>query len=268
MLSCLLCKSNYDRRNLQIVLILLITLYCLYCLDLGFTKDIDHPVRDINKIIKIVSEKDTSNTINIFLFDEVKPMKENKSWKDFDLSFLDLSRLNIDLLMALNPVSSKFKGFRKGYKIIQHKHSNTLACQLYMRHRNNYETAVFVDHWVAYFKSKYGYLDPSNDIPLDPDTLPPGRLPLWIQRSVNVSDQEVLDFIKTEYVLDNETVTIIYGKYCKEIDIICQQNQWKFINNHDIYGSEDQVIILYDFNPFPEHISRAKKSLIFVTTIG
>ena len=53
--------------------------------------------------------------------------------------------------------------------------------------------------------------------------------------------------------------------HSKEIDKICQQNQWKFINNHDIYGSEDQVIILYDFNPFPEHISRAKKSLIFVT---
>ena len=136
---------------------------------------------------------------------------------------------------------------------------------------------MLVDHWVAAgphcsASQYFGYLDPSNDIPLDPDTLPPGRLPLWIQRGVNVSDQKVLEIIKTEHVLDHETVTLVYSNFylrnSQEIYKICQQNQWRIIDSHEIDGSEDEVVIIFDFDPLPEHITRAKKALILVTTIG
>ena len=116
---------------------------------------------------------------------------------------------------------------------------------------------------------KYNSLDSSDDMPLDPNKLPPGRLPLWVERGVNVSDQEVLDFIKIEHVLEHETVTLLYREQKQEIDKICQQNGWRSIYWENIYGSEDQVVILLDLHFINcEFISRAKKALIIVTTIG
>ena len=237
-------------------------------LGLGIKWDIYHPISCINKVVKELSELGEDNCLNILLIDEVISKKENECWNDFPLSSLDLSRTNIDLLLALNPAGSYYYNLKTSSKVIPCEHPNTLQKQLFVKHRNNYETAVLMDHWFSEFKSNY--LDSSNDMPLDPNKLPPGRLPLWVERGVNVSNQEVLDFIKIEHVLEHETVTLLYDEQQKqEIDKICQENGWRSIYWANIYGSEDQVVILLDLRVIThEFISRAKKALIIVSTIG
>ena len=233
---------------------------------MGFQKDPYNPLRDINKVIQgLKEEKDADRYI--LLIDEVLPTKENETCDKLYLSYLDLSCSHIDILLALNPMSLPFKTLKNGFKVIPSKDPNTLSKQLYIRHRNNYTTAVFVDHWLPF--SIHGILDSSNDLPLNPDNLPPGRLPLWIQRGVNVSDQDVLDFIKTKHVLEHETVTLLYSSHQKqEIDQICKQNGWRSMQESHILGSEDQVVIIFDMGADPEHVSRAKNALILVTTQG
>ena len=154
----------------------------VYFSELDIKWNLDQPLSVINKVVEKLNEEPIVNCRILILIDEVWPVKENESWNDFEfeLSFLDLSRSNIDLLMALNPADN----FQKSFKFIPSKHPNNLQKQLTVKHRNNFETAVFLDHWMSWMSKykycKYGYLDSSNDMPLDPNYLPPGRLPLWV----------------------------------------------------------------------------------------
>ena len=239
-------------------------------LELGLEENLKKPLSDINKVIKALSERD-SEYCTILLIDEVFAEKENESWNDFELSYCDLTRPNINLLLAFNPLSLSFKN---SYKVILPQHPNTMACQLFVRHRNNYATSVLISHWKAAYESILGYVDSSNDVPLNPEILPPGRLPLWIQRRENVSYQEVIDFIKSKHVYDHETVTLIYDEELindqqkNEINQICTNNGWKSLDRLKIYGFEDQVVVILDLIPTPEQITRAKNALIFVTIKG
>ena len=85
--------------------------------ELGFEENPGKPLSDINKVIKALSEKD-SECCTILLIDEVLAEKENESWNDFELSYCDLTRPNINLLLAFNPLSLSFK---KSYKVMQEK---------------------------------------------------------------------------------------------------------------------------------------------------
>ena len=116
--------------------------------------------------------------------DEVKTSSENGI---SDWSFLDTSPQNTDVLVALSPHSNvpddqqeSFIQVHQKYVVHPPCNSNTLSRQLLSRHRNCFEIALLMEHF-KHTSSLGSYLDPSNDLPLEKDTLPNGRLPIWIQ---------------------------------------------------------------------------------------
>ena len=108
--------------------------------------------------------------------DEVETSSENGI---SDWSFLDTTQKNTDVLIALSP---HFNLDRKFGQYVVHPpcNSNTLSRQLLSRHRNCFEIAILMEHF-KHTSALGSHLDSSNDLPLEKDTLPNGRLPVWIQ---------------------------------------------------------------------------------------
>ena len=107
--------------------------------------------------------------------DEVTPSSENgiSNW-----SFLDMSKRNTDVLIALSPsphfgVKDKRLSSKK-YMVQPPCNSNTLSQQLLVRHRNCFEIALLMEHF-KHTSALGGHLDPKYDLPLEKDTLPNGR---------------------------------------------------------------------------------------------
>ena len=230
-------------------------------------EDGDHPIRTINSIINKLSQ--SKGIQNIFLLDEIfpNPRSEGSTCDTFNLKDLDISKSNVHLLLAVNP-APRVIGFNKKIKIAPPINKNTLLCQLFMKHRNGYLIAIFLEHYKLFFER--GCLDSSKDIPLKENNLPPGRCPVWIQRDNYVAHESLLEQIQRDHVLEHESVTILYYRSIEEnISQWCSQNNWKCIDMYEFYGCEDQVIVTFDVDYLlPEQISRAKKGLIIVTTKG
>ena len=98
----------------------------------------------------------------------------------------------------------------------------------------------------------------------------PGRMPIWVERSREVSDEEVLEFVNENYVDDEakQSFTVIhdYDYPTPEAEKWCSEHQWRYLKWSEIYGSEDQGVILLDVMLFPEQISRGRNLLVIVTT--
>ena len=201
----------------------------------------------------------------ILFLDEVQPCKVHEDI-NFDMSDLDISYANIDLLMAINPQDIR-EHSRGKFQIKPPKGTNTLAKQLLNRHRNSYENGLFLEHYKFIVEGFRSILNPSKDKSLVLDLLPQGRLPTWIQRTPYVSDCNILEFIKNEYVLDNETVTVLSRK-SEATTNLCIQNGFRHIEDQYPWGIEDQVVVSINNSPGPEALSRARNGLIIVTDKG
>ena len=103
--------------------------------------------------------------------------------------------------------------------------------------------------------------------------LPPGRLPLWVQRTQENSDVSVLEMVKEQYTT-SWSVTVIHGYVhsSEEASVWCQEQGWRYVEDDMITGSEDQCVVLLgagDGNHvYFEYISRARNLLVVVTTWG
>ena len=142
-----------------------------------------------------------------------------------------------------------------------------LSRRLLTPHRNCHQirqlNLFFIHHYGR------GYLSPAEDVaaPL----LPPGRLPLWVQRTEEESEVSVLEMVKEEYT-DSLSVTVIhkYRKSSEEVRVWCQGQGWRYVWEDRMTGSEDQcVVLLADRNnQYLEAISRGRNLLVMVTTRG
>ena len=240
---------------------------------MGTYKNYGQPLTTINSIINRISYQ-YQDAINIVLLDEFRPCIEsirNFAISDeFHLTELNTSKPNVHCLIAINPVEYGGNTFKNDFIIIPPKDNNTLSCQLFAKHRTSYLVGIFVDHYKSFFQTKSNErsLDSSQDQLLDPDSLPSGRSPVWIQKNDAVSDIHVLEKIKKYNVLSQETVTIIFEKKDEYVHLWCLKTGWKYIHRLDIYGSEDEVIVIFDVSYlYPEQLSRARKCLIIVTTM-
>ena len=223
-------------------------------------------MKTINSIINKLSQN--KEVLNILLLDEIIPSSFEESTKDaFDMKGLDLSKSNVHLLLAVNPVPI-YTMFNKKIKILPPMNESILACQLLMKHRNGYLIAVFLEHFKIFCDRVC--LDSFQDIPLREDNLAPGRCPVWIEKDKSFPDEAVLEMIKRDHVLEHESVTLLYSYSIKEnISQWCSQNNWKCIGDLEFYGCEDQVIVTFDLGYLrPEQVSRAKSGLIILTTKG
>ena len=105
--------------------------------------------------------------------------------------------------------------------------------------------------------------------------MPSGTLPVWIQKDKFVSDEQILELIKSKYLQDYNDITLFYNvtrlrdkDRVTKIKNWCEANAWNCLQNYDIYGSESQIVIMYELLLNLESMSRARNGLIFVTTDG
>ena len=206
---------------------------------------------------------------NIILIDEILSVNEFSDANSVSKwSKLKTSYQNLDFLIAINPQGVKFN---KKFKVIPPKSQNTLCQQLLNKHRNSFECDLILEH----FKSipKTSYLDTCNDLSLERQNLPSGRVPLWIDQLEEQPVETILELIK-EHLLDHESVTLIYNKNgltderTARVHKFCIDNEWKFHHQSHYFGCEDMVIILFECDLLFELISRGRNQVVFVTTTG
>ena len=111
----------------------------------------------------------------------------------------------------------------------------------------------------------------SSDQELDPDQLPRGHTPIWIQPPDDASQIERMERVLKipELKQYNNNVTVLYSKEKDdEVMNMCNNIGYKYIDQSKITGAEDQVVILLNKNVVPpEYITRGINMLIIVTNI-
>ena len=118
-----------------------------------------------------------------------------------------------------------------------------------------------------FFQESLRHLDSSKDQTLEKSVLPNGKLPIWIQRGNRIKDLDILNYIKAENLLENESVTVVCKENCNSlIKDWCSQVGWKCLPYDHMVGCEDKCIISLDCLPTFELISRARNYFIFVST--
>ena len=107
----------------------------------------------------------------------------------------------------------------------------------------------------------------SSDQELDPDQLPRGQTPIWIQPPEDASDIEMMERVLKMQELEqyNNNVTVLYYKKDAEVMDMCYERGYKYIEDVNMTGAEDQVVILLNTSVvLPEEITRGINMLIIV----
>ena len=86
------------------------------------------------------------------------------------------------------------------------------------------------------------------------------------EANISQADLQVLDEIKKRHIQEQDSVTLIHNRQEDTVVNWCKENQWRLINQEDMVGSEDECVVILDENLSFENGSRARKSLIFVST--
>ena len=108
----------------------------------------------------------------------------------------------------------------------------------------------------------------SSDQELDPDQLPRGHTPIWIQPPEDASQIEMMERVLKipELAQYNNNVTVLYYYDEKDAAVkdMCNKLGYKYIYASDMTGAEDQVVILLNTDVLPESITRGINMLIIV----
>ena len=143
-----------------------------------------------------------------------------------------------------------------------------LSRQLLTPHRNCHEIRQL--HMFLQHHSEFAHLSPAEDVPAP--LLPRGRLPLWVQKTEEESYVSVLEMLKEEYT-NSLSVTVIHGDglesgVSEEIRVWCEGQDWRYVEEDRIHGSEDQCVVLMGGSAcyYPESISRGRNLLVVVTS--
>ena len=127
-----------------------------------------------------------------------------------------------------------------------------------------------------------GHLSLSNDQELPADMLPRGRVPIWLQRTEEVTDVQILEKVKEYHVHSDETVTVMYEKHNDDVKTWCEEQgwrnpevpaddrvrKWRYLDRNTVYGIEDMVAIIISDIVDTEAISMARNMVVMVTTRG
>jgi len=166
-------------------------------------------------------------------------------------------------LMAINPNSDG-----GNMKIVPPTSEDVLSQQLQVKYRNCHQIRQFYKWWISHtMESKY-YLDMSSDQELDPDQLPRGQTPIWIQPPRGASQIEMMERVLKipELKQYKDNVTVLYnGEEDDEVMDMCHNLGYKYIEVGNMTGAEDQVVILLNTKyVYPEEITRGINMLIIV----
>ena len=107
----------------------------------------------------------------------------------------------------------------------------------------------------------------SSDHELDPDQLPRGHTPIWIQPPEDASQIEMMERVLKipELKQYNNNVTVLHnGERKDEVMDMCNKLGYKYVKHDNMTGAEDQVVILLNTGFYPEYITRGINMLIIV----
>ena len=109
----------------------------------------------------------------------------------------------------------------------------------------------------------------SSDQELDPDQLPRGHTPIWIQPPEDASQIEMMERVLKipELAQYNNNVTVLYRYEDAAVKDMCNKIGYKYIHWYNMTGAEDQVVILLNTDVVPEFITRGINMLIIVSNI-
>ena len=106
----------------------------------------------------------------------------------------------------------------------------------------------------------------SSDQELDPDQLPRGHTPIWIQPPEDATQIEMMERVLKIPKLKqyNNNVTVMYENMDAEVMDMCNKLGYKYIDDRNMTGAEDQVVILLNTDVWPEYITRGINMLIIM----
>ena len=108
----------------------------------------------------------------------------------------------------------------------------------------------------------------SSDQELDPDQLPRGHTPIWIQPPEGASEIEMMERVLKipELAQYNNNVTVLYAGGDKDAAVKdkCHKIGYKYIYAGNMTGAEDQVVIILNTVVYPETITRGINMLVIV----
>ena len=149
------------------------------------------------------------------------------------------------------------------------------AKQLRTRHRNSFLLSTFLIHVTYNYNetkqsdSKYQCLSPELDAVLDPFILPEGDVTLWYNKSDNIPDVEILQFLHKTYLPEDGQVLVSPRQQDLPQDVYdwCRDKKWDLVSHGNMTGSERDLLIAFAGDNFGnlEILSRARKRLIIIT---
>ena len=107
------------------------------------------------------------------------------------------------------------------------------------------------------------------DVPLDPSKLPDGDITLWYNKSKDISDIDILEFLHKTYLPENGQVIVSPHHYSFSQSVYdwCLEKKWDVVSHGNMTGSERDLVIAFADDNFGnlEILSRAIKRLIIIT---
>ena len=126
----------------------------------------------------------------------------------------------------------------------------------------------FYKWWTSHTHSQRQYIDMSSDHELDPDQLPRGHTPIWLQppKDTTTTQIEMMERVLKipELKQYNNNVTVLYNRKDDKVMDMCNNIEYKYIDSDNMTGAEDQVVILLNTGMWPEGITRGINMLIIV----
>lgn len=223
-------------------------------------------VENLNKLFAKLNEMNRGKKHIIILLDEVMI-----HYDCIDFSALQLEYPFMTIIIAVNPAGYELT---KEVVIIPPSRKNVLAVQLKAKHRNSYQIAVLIAHinkfLIGVKDETYKCLDSSNDKPLVPSNLPNGPLPIWVQRSPETTDEQVLKYLKVNFLQASSNVTLVHSigkEFTPQTRSWIANENWKVLEFTQMTGSETDVLVAFIEDTYAnmEVFSRARKQLIIVT---
>ena len=155
------------------------------------------------------------------------------------------------------------------------KEDKIFAKQLKTRHRNSFLLSIFLIHItynynkMKHSESKFQCLSPEMDAALDSSLLPEGDITLWYNKSENITDVEILEFLYKTYLPDTEQVLVSprIQDLSHSVYDWCLNKKWDVVSHEHMTGSERDLVIAFAGDNFGnlEVLSRARKRLIIIT---
>ena len=160
-------------------------------------------------------------------------------------------------------------------ELIFQRQDKIYSKQLLTRHRNSFLLSTFLIHYISYIRMKqhsesgFQCLSPEMDVPLDQSVLPKGDITLWYNKSEDISDVDILQFLHKTYLPEDGQVLVSPRQqdFSQDVYDWCLDKKWDVVSHGNMTGSERDLVIAFAGDNFGnlEILSRARKRLIIIT---